>query len=241
MLRGLRTVTTSSPRRLDHPAVGRFPYCQVRFGSSGRAWKQGQSAFEHAHGTDFWNYMVANAAENNSFNKGMTARAESIVHGIVAAYDFSPFARIVDVGGGAGVLLSRILEVHSASTGILYDIPAVTQTASACLAARGLSERAEVRTRDFLRPCPRGDLLVLMAILHDWDDERAALLLRQCRKALEPNDRILIIEDSQVRTLAEHEELLVREGFRLESVAQPTCTGGPQSSPGAASGGGRDE
>jgi hypothetical protein len=42
---------------------------------------------------------------------------------------------------------------------------------------------------------PRGDLLVLQAILHDWDNERSALILRQCRKALAPAGRILIIED----------------------------------------------
>jgi hypothetical protein len=175
----------------------------------------------------------------------MTARAESIVDGIVAAYDFSPFAKIVDVGGGAGVLLSRILEVHPASTGILYDTAAVTQKASAYLAGRGLSGRAEVITGDFFAAVPGGDLLVLEAILHDWDDERAALILRQCRKALEPTGRILIIEDilpdkvngaqietdlmmlvlhnGQERTLAEYEELLVQEGFRLESVGE---TGG---------------
>jgi SAM-dependent methyltransferase len=202
----------------------------------------GQSAFEHAHGTDFFGYLADNPAANNVFHEGMTARAESIVDGIIAAYDFSPFARIVDVGGGAGVLLSRILEVHSASTGILYDIPAVTQKASAYLAKRGLLGRVEVIAGDFFAAVPSGDLLVLEAILHDWDNERAALILRQCRKALAPGGRILIIEDilpdkvdgalieidllmlvchnGQERSLAEYEELLVQEGFRLESVGE---------------------
>ena len=217
---------------VQYPALGSLLY----------AVETGQSAFEHAHGTDFWDYLAANTEVNNSFNEGMTVRAEAIVDEIVSAYDFSPFARIVDVGGGAGVLLSRILEVHSASTGIVYDIPAITQKASAYLARRGLSGRAEVIAGDFFAAVPRGDLLVLMAVLHAWDNERAALILRQCRKALEPNGRVLIIEDllpgkvdggmrlietdlsmlvihnGQVRTLAEHEELLVREGFRLESV-----------------------
>jgi SAM-dependent methyltransferase len=168
---------------------------------------------------------------------------ESIVDGIVPAYDFSPFGKIVDVGGGVGVLLSRILEVYTATTGILYDTAAVTQKASAYLARRGLSGRVEVIAGDFFAAVPRGDLLVLQAILHDWDDERAALILRQCRKALEPAGRLLIIEDilsgkvggamplieidltmlvchnGRERTLAEYEELLVREGFRLESVS----------------------
>lgn len=217
---------------IQYPALGSLLY----------AVETGQSAFEHALGTDFWEYMGTHPAVNNAFTAGMTARAESIVNEIVAAYDFSPFATIVDVGGGEGVLLSQILATHSASAGILYDLPAVTQKASAYLAKRGLSGRAEVIAGDFFAAVPRGDLLVLMAILHGWDNERAALILRQCRKALKPNGRILIIEDllpsevnggmslieidlsmlvchnGQVRTLAEHEELLEREGFRLESV-----------------------
>jgi SAM-dependent methyltransferase len=219
---------------IQYPAWGSLLY----------AVETGQSPFEHAHGTDIFSYLAANPAANNSFNKGMMARAESIVDEIVAAYDFSSFARIVDVGGGVGVLLSRILEVNSASTGILYDTAAVTQKASAYLAGRGLSGRVEVMAGDFFAAVPGGDLLVLQSILHDWDDERAALILRECRKALEPAGRILIIEDilpgkvdggmplieadltmlvchnGRERTLAEYEELLVQEGFRLESVGE---------------------
>ncbi len=223
---------------IEYPALGSLLY----------AVETGQSAFEHAHGTDLFGYLAANPAANNSFNERLMARSESIVDGIVAAYDFSPFAKIVDVGGGVGVLLSRILEVHSASTGILYDTAVVTQKASAYLARRGLSGRAEVIAGDFFAAVPRGDLLLLEAILHDWDNERAALILRQCRKALEPNGRILIIEDilpgkvdrgmplieidltmlvfhnGRERTLAEYEELLAREGFHLESVGETGCS-----------------
>jgi hypothetical protein len=235
---------TGAPGALRGQAIRSGEVQYPAWGSLLYAVETGQSAFEHAHGTDFFGYLAANPAVNNAFNEGMTARAESIVDGIVAAYDFSPFARIVDVGGGAGVLLSGILEVYPAATGILYDTAAVTQEASAYLARRGLSGRAEVIAGDFFAAVPRGDLLVLEAILHNWDNGRAALILRQCRKALEPAGRILIIEDilpgkldgvmplieidltmlvchnGQERTLAEYEELLVREGFRLESVGE---------------------
>jgi hypothetical protein len=49
-------------------------------------------------------------------------------------------------------ITARILEVHSASTGILFDTAAVTQKASAYLARRGLSERVEIIAGDFLPP-----------------------------------------------------------------------------------------
>jgi hypothetical protein len=150
---------TGAPGALrDHAILsGEIQY--PAWGSLLYAVETGKSAFEHAHGTDFFGYLADNPAANNVFNEGMTARAESIVDGIVAAYDFSPFARIVDVGGGAGVLLSRILEAHSASTGILYDIPAVAQKASAYLAKRGLSGRVEVIAGNFSPPCQAATFL----------------------------------------------------------------------------------
>jgi SAM-dependent methyltransferase len=218
---------------VQYPAWGSLLY----------AVETGQSAFEHAQGSDFFDYLAANPTLNNAFNDGMTARTESIVDETVAAYDFSPFARVVDVGGGAGVVLSRILEAQPAAMGILYDTAAVTHKAEAYLARRGLSGRAEVIAGDFFAAVPRGDLLVLQAILHDWDDERAALILRRCRQALASDGRILIIEDvlpdkvgddasliesdltmlvchnGRERTLREYEELLARAGLRLESVA----------------------
>jgi SAM-dependent methyltransferase len=214
------------------------------WGSLLHAVETGQSAFEHAHGIDLFSYLAARPTENDSFNEGMRARAEALVDEIVAGYDFSPFTRVVDVGGGVGVLLSRVLEANPDSTGILYDSPSVTDQASAYLTGRGLAGRAEVMAGDFFAAVPGGDLLVLSAILHDWDDDRAAMILRQCRQALEPGGRLLIVEDllpdrvdqgmaeiegdltmlvchgGQERTLAEIEELLAREGLRLESVSQ---------------------
>jgi hypothetical protein len=235
---------TDAPGALRGQAIRSGEIQYTAWGSLLYAVETGHSAFERAYGTDFFGYLAANPAVNNSFNEGMAARAESIVEEIVAAYDFSLFTRIVDIGGGIGVLLSRILEANPVANGILYDTAAVTQKASAYLARRALSGRVEVIAGDFFATVPRGDLLVLQAILHDWDNERAALILRQCRQALEPNGRILIIEDvlpdkvdggeplveidltmlvfhnGQERTLAEYEELLAQEAFRLESVGE---------------------
>jgi hypothetical protein len=147
---------TDEPGALRDHAIRSAEIQYPAWGSLLYAVETGQSAFEHAHGTDFFGYLAANPAVSDAFNEGMMARAESIVDGVVAAYDFSPFARIVDVGGGVGVLLSRILEAYSASTVILYDIAAVTQKASAYLATRGLSGRVEVITGDFFAAVPQG-------------------------------------------------------------------------------------
>ena len=239
-----RCLRSGAPGDLRGQAIRSGEIQYSAWGSLLYAVETGQSAFEHAHGTDFFSYLAANPAVNDAFNEGMAARTESMADEIVAACDFSPFASIVDVGGGAGALLSRILEACPAATGILYDTAAVAQKASAYLAGRGLSGRAEVIAGDFFAAVPRGDLLVLGAVLHDWDDERSALILRQCRKALAPAGRILIIEDilpdqadggtplietdltmlvchnGQERTLAEYKDLLAGEGFRLESVTE---------------------
>jgi SAM-dependent methyltransferase len=35
---------------------------------------------------------------------------------------------------------------------------------------------------------------VLSRILHDWDDERSAQILRNCRRSLAPDGKLLIVE-----------------------------------------------
>ena len=49
---------------------------------------------------------------------------------LLATYDFSPFKRLVDVGGGQGALLRDILNATPGLEGILFDLPQVVSGAS---------------------------------------------------------------------------------------------------------------
>jgi hypothetical protein len=111
------------------------------------------------------------------------------------ANDFSAMARLVDVGGGEGVLLQHALQAHPHLCGIVFDRPGVAEAARARLAEAGLSGRCEVVGGDFFAGVPEGgDAYVLSWILHDWDDEAAVRILTNCRAAMDDAGRLLVLE-----------------------------------------------
>jgi hypothetical protein len=97
------------------------------------------------------------------------------------------------VGGGNGSLLSAILNRHAHLKGTLLEWePAVV---AARAGAGGTLLRSELIVRDFHRHVPSGgDIYILKKIVHNWSEERAAALLRNCRRAMNPDGRVLIIE-----------------------------------------------
>lgn len=72
----------------------------------------GETAFDHLHGMDVWAYREQHEDEGRVFNDAMSAHVAFVARAIAAAYDFSRFGTIVDVGGGQGVLLTTILEAN---------------------------------------------------------------------------------------------------------------------------------
>ena len=114
---------------------------------------------------------------------------------ILAAYDFSQYRRIVDVGGGYGELLTWILRAHPATAGVLFELPAALAGAQRHLAAAGVADRCEFVTGDFFVELPDdGDAYLVKAVLHDWNNERAARILAVCHRAMRPDARLLLIE-----------------------------------------------
>ena len=139
-----------------------------------------------------FDYLKAHPEEIELFNRTMGSLSHVVMPAIVKAYDFSRFSCVVDVGGGQGAFLAGILGCHPGLSGILYDRPDV-------IAAAVIDDRIAARLRtvggDFFQHMPEGgDLYVLRQILHDWSDARSVDILRQCRKAVPPQGRLLIVE-----------------------------------------------
>jgi SAM-dependent methyltransferase len=114
---------------------------------------------------------------------------------VVAAYDFSRFRSIVDVGGGKGALLAEILKAHPRLNAVLFDLPETEKHAHEYIAAAGIGERCAFHAGDFFEHLPSGhDVYVLAHVLHDWNDDDAVAILRKCREALPSDGRLLIVE-----------------------------------------------
>ena len=146
------------------------------------------------------------------------------------------------ISGAHGVLLAGVPRANPDARGILFDLPHVIATAEDVIAAEGLSEQCELVSGDFFEAVPEGaDLHLLKQIVHDWDDEGATRLLRNCHRALSPGGKLLLVEmvippDNQPspaqamdlnmlvmlggreRTEEEYQRLLQEAGFRLERV-----------------------
>ncbi len=207
-----------------------------------RSVKTGESAFQHTHGMSMWEYFEQTPAAGQLFAALLNQRTSELAPAVANVYNFSKFNRIVDVGGGQGVLLATILKANPSAHGILFDQAQVLQGAKEQLATAGVLPRCELVSGDFFDRVPSGgDAYILAHVLHDWNDSKAAQILAACRRAMKENQTLLIIErvvasDQPVlsttlvdimtmilvggreRTEAEHRSLLNTAGFELTDV-----------------------
>jgi O-methyltransferase domain/Dimerisation domain len=155
--------------------------------------RTGQPSFERVYGAPFFEYLAGHSDDAAVFNAAMSSSPDYLA-AIVGAYDFSKFERIVDVGGGHGRLLAGILSANPRLCGVLYDLPAVVAGASA-LRQEPISQRCEIIGGDFFKAVPaEADAYMLKGIIHDWNDEAALKILKNCRRAIHPDGTLLLVE-----------------------------------------------
>ena len=211
--------------------------------------RTGEAGFPTVHGMSIWEFNSRHPEHNASFNAAMTGTSRPQAELLAGVYDFSGVDTLVDVGGGHGVLLAAILQANPAMRGTLLDQGHVTSGAKAVLAAAGVANRCDITSGDFFEAVPVGAAAyVLKFILHDWDDVQAEVILRNCRSAMRPHGRILVIErvippgnefhpskfgDLQMlvlyggreRTAEEYRQLYARAGLRLTAVVETSVAG----------------
>jgi SAM-dependent methyltransferase len=218
--------------------IGR-PYYWQAWGHLLHSVRTGENAFRDIHGTDVWDYRAQHPDEAAIFDQAMTAISRGVGDAVAAAWDFSRAHRIVDIGGGQGALLAAVLRAHRGLHGILFDQPHVVAGADAVLRQAGVIERCEIIAGSFFEAVPEGaDAHLLKSILHDWDDTASVAILKNCRRAMAPRGRVLVIEPiigpandgpeakfsdlnmlvapgGQERTQAEFVAVFAAAGFRL--------------------------
>jgi len=157
--------------------------------------RTGTTAFDQVMGQGFFEYLQQHPDAAAIFNANMTSMTERDVPEVVTTYDFSGKGLLVDVGGGHGALVSAILQAGAREEAILFDRPEVARGAPARLAAAGVADRCRVVEGSFFESVPEGgDTYTLKDIIHDWDDARAVAILRNCKRAMARDARLLLIE-----------------------------------------------
>jgi hypothetical protein len=153
----------------------------------------GAVPFESVFGVKYFDYLTAHPDEGQLFNQVMANTPYADRHGAVAAaYDFSNASLIADIGGGNGALLRAILPHYPQALGVVFDLESVVQSIPA--EAR-LDGRISVKPGNFFHDVmPQADIYILSRILHDWPDDQCLRILRNCRSAMAPSARLLMVE-----------------------------------------------
>ena len=155
----------------------------------------GQTGFEFVYGKNTFDWLAENPAAARLFDEFQADGTAQSAAAVATAYDFSTARVVVDVGGGNGTLLAAILRRHGAPRGILFDLPHVVEAAKPVMDAE-ITRRCEFVGGDFFKAVPeRGDVYVLKAILHDWEEGRARVILSNCHRAMAPGAKMLVVED----------------------------------------------
>ncbi|HEX4249453.1 MAG TPA: methyltransferase [Pseudonocardia sp.] len=209
--------------------------------------RTGEPTIPVVRGMDFWEFLASKPDFAAEFNSAMTTFSDLVKAPVLAAYDFSPFATIVDVAGGHGAMLAAILQRTPAAHGVLFDQPSVTAGAGDLLRAHGVESRCAVESGSFFDGVPAGgDAYIMKNIIHDWSDTDALAILRNIRKVIRPGGRLVLIEmvlpegnsghlgsvfdlemlldlGSRERTERDFRQLLATAGFELARVV-PTAS-----------------
>jgi len=158
--------------------------------------RTGEPAFRRVHGKSFFEHLESAPEESRAFDHAMHGVSSTEIPAALAAYeDLGTVERIVDVGGGDATLLVAILDRHPRPRAVLYDLPHVVATARERLLDSRHRERVEIVEGSFFDAVPAGgDAYLLKHIVHDWSDELALRILRNCRRAVAPRGRVVIIE-----------------------------------------------
>jgi hypothetical protein len=191
--------------------------------------RTGEPAFRrHSPDADPFTQIAQDPEQAAIFDKAMATFAPQTAAAVAAAYDFAAFAKVADVGGGNGALLIGILQANPSLGGIVFDLPHAASKAREQVSAAGLADRCEVVAGSFFEEVPRGaDAYMLKHVIHDWNDERAAAILCNCRAAMPPHGKLLIVEGVYP---AQVDRSLTSRGAAANDVNMLVCTGGRQRS-----------
>jgi hypothetical protein len=157
--------------------------------------KTGEAGFQKAIGASPFEYLSNHPEEGKIFDRMMTDVHGGETEPMVNSYDFSVYNTIVDIGGGNGEVISAVLNKNPKSKGILFDLPEVITRSGEVISARGLKDRLQTASGNFFESVVKGgDAYIMRHILHDWSDADAVTILTNCRKAMNPGGKILVVE-----------------------------------------------
>jgi O-methyltransferase domain len=148
----------------------------------------GVPAFELEFGAEFWAWLAKHPDERAAFDRAMVRNWNVRIEPL-SQVEWRGDETVVDVGGGNGSLMVALLQLQPGLRGVVFDLPETAHDE----AALG-EQRIQFVTGSFFEAVPAGDVYLLSTILHDWDDEPAAEILRTVRAGAPDHARLVVID-----------------------------------------------
>lgn len=202
----------------------------------------GSPGFDKRFGAPLFDHLSTHPQEGHLFDQAMQSIHGPETPAMLAAFDFTAFKSIVDVGGGNGHTLLEVLRAAPRARGIVFDLPGVVERTTPLIVAAGMAERCRAEAGSFFDAVPEGaDAYILRHIIHDWDDAKSVRILSRCREAMAPGGRVLVVESvippgdephpgkwldlimlavpaGRERTRGQYEQLLTAAGLKLTRI-----------------------
>lgn len=209
--------------------------------------RTGKPSFDKIYGMPAFDYLSKHPEQAKNFDAAMVGVHGAETQAMLDAYDFSGIGVLMDVGGGNGSLLTATLKRYPHLRGILFDLPHTVERAREQLIQQGMQARCSIKGGSFFEMVPEGgDAYLMRHIIHDWNDEQSITILKNIRRVIKPDGRVLLVEavippgnepswskfldlnmmvipGGMERNDAQYRSLFERSGFTLNRIV-PTAT-----------------
>ncbi len=192
--------------------------------------QKNKPAFENIFKNSFFDFIKNDNEKLYNYQYAMAEYARDDYKNITDIIDFSKFDKIADIGGSKGVLIKNIAKKFPKKNCILLDLPEVTNL------IKKKPNNLKIISKSFFEDFNfKVDAIILSRVLHDWNDEKAEIIIQNCIKALNYDGRIFIIEimndeikanllsinmmlmtESYERTFEEYNLLLEKFNFKIK-------------------------
>lgn len=221
-----RLLRSDHPAALGHRARVLGELAWPAWGALDHCVRSGRPAFDEVFGMPLFAHLGAHPRSGEAFGRAMTSFTRMTAGAFAEAVDLDGISHIVDVGGGDGVFVSRLLQSRAQLQATIVDRPEVVSRGAPAVGAP-LRSRLTLTAADFHEePLPRADACLLSWVLHDWDDDTCVAVLRRCAQAVGPRGRVFVVEmllaagEDGRPALMFDLEMLVQTGGRERTRAQ---------------------
>jgi len=157
--------------------------------------KTTNSGFKHIYNKTLYEYLDDTPDRALVYDLAMRDFSRPVGKEITKTFAtmFSDSKKIIDIGGGSGVITVEVLKQFDHLTGCIFDRDDVC-TRNKDHLPESVKDRITLHPGDFFDSVPSGyDVYILKNVLHNWNDQSSSTILKTLSRSI-GNGRLLIIE-----------------------------------------------